>query len=97
MKTAHLSGGTKKAPQLSAEELLILKSLLAKLEVSALEWARTINLRFRRPMLYPIELRVLVRHVPRERRASGGRLKLMHGDVALCIGLWRRRSLALGD
>jgi hypothetical protein len=40
---------------------------------------------------------VLVRHVPRGRRASGGRLKLMHGDVALCIGLWRRRSLALDD
>ena len=26
---------------------------------NALEWVRTINLRFRRPMLYPIELRVL--------------------------------------
>ena len=48
-------------------------------------------------MLYPIELRVLVRHVPRGRRASGGRLQLMHGDVALSIGLWRRRSLALDD
>ncbi len=65
--------GKQKAPQHKAEELLKRKTLRNSLERSTPGGSRTPNPRLRRPMLYPIELRM--RHglqtlIPRTNRRS---------------------------